>query len=535
MWPIVARRRSRDPRIILRTCLFARATMTIIACTVLALTGCGNSNHGSLVPATSTTPPSQTATRAWVDNVASIRWVAYSPPLANPNKGIEPTIQAMRDDIALLRQAGFTGLITYGSSGTQGKYLPQLAQDAGFKGLILGIWNPSDRNEIKQAEAAANLPVVLGYCVGNEGLHERYELDTLSSAIKSLRRATGKPVTTAEEIDDYANDTLLRLGDWVFPNAHPYFHGQKDPEAAVRWTQTAWDDIVRRSGRFVLFKEVGLPTAGDPQGRSSEENQSIYYSLLSKTDVKFVYFEAYDQPWKNQLPVEPHWGLFRSDRTPKLFARKLLKSHPPAPSPGTAEPTPVITSPTSAPATSSRPVFSVYTDAGAITNHFTPSGYMGDIGDINIDDAYTAVVHSGTTSIRVAYTAKGSGPNECSYSPPCKWAGAFWQEPPNNWGTDARWAHRGYNLSGYHRLLFWARADKPTSVDFQVGGIDNPYGDSLTDPKIISAELGPQWREYRIDLGNADLSRIIGGFAWVTNWDNNPNGCIFYLDDIRFE
>ena len=463
----------------------------------------------------------------------------YSPPLANPNKGIEPTVQAMRADIALLRQAGFTGLVTYGSSGAQGKYLPQLAQGAGFKGLILGIWNPSDQQEIKQAEAAASLPIVLGYCVGNEGLHQRYELDTLSSAIKSVRRSTGKPVTTAEEIDDYPSDGLLRLGDWVFPNAHPYFHGQKDPEAAVRWTQAAWDDIVRRSGRFVLFKEVGLPTSGDPQGRSSEESQSTYYSLLSKTNVKFVYFEAYDQPWKNQLPVEPHWGLFRSDRSPKLFARNLLKSHAPAtsPSPGTAEPTPtpVTPSPTSAPATSSKSVFPVYTDASATTNHYTPSGYMGDIGDISIDDAYTAVVHSGTTSIRVTYTAKGSGPNECAYSPPCKWAGVYWQEPPNNWGTDARWANRGYDLSGYHSLLFWARANRPASIDFQVGGIDNPYGDSLTNPQVISAKLDSKWREYRIDLSDADLSHIIGGFAWVTNWDTNPNGCTFYLDDIRFE
>ena len=180
-------------------------------------------------------------------------------------------------------------------------------------------------------------------------------------------------------------------------------------------------------------------------------------------------------------------------------------------------------------------VFPIYTDAGATTNHYTPSGYMGDMGDIEVDDAYKAVVHSGTTSIRVTYTAKGSGANECSYPPPCKWAGVYWLEPPNNWGTDAVWAKRGYNLSGYHSLLFWAKADEPTSIDFQVGGIDKEYGDSLKDPRVISAKLDSHWREYRIDLGGADLSHIIGGFAWVTNWDTNPNGCTFYLDDIRFE
>jgi exo-beta-1,3-glucanase (GH17 family) len=539
MLPVVARRRGRGLRIVPGSGLFARSAVTITACAVLALAGCSHSSHGSQAPATSKAPPPATAPRTWADIVSGIRWVDYSPTLADPNKGIEPTVPSMRADLALLRRTGFTGLITYGSSGAQGKYLPRLARDAGFKGLILGIWNPSDGQEIKQAEAAASLPIVLGYCVGNEGLHERYQLDTLSSAIKSVRRATGKPVTTTEEIDDYASDGLLGLGDWVFPNAHPYFHGQKEPEAAVRWTQSAWDDMARRSGRFVFFKEVGLPTDGDPQGTSSEEGQSTYYTLLGKTSVKFAYFEAFDQPWKNQLPVEPHWGLFRSDRTPKLFARTLLQQHAPvpSPSPGTAGPTPVAVTTASASetATSGKPVFFIYADAGATSNHFTPSGYMGDIGDIGIDDAYTAVAHSGTTSIRVTYTAKGSSPNDCPYAPPCKWAGVYWQEPPNNWGTDAALANRGYDLTGYRSLLFWARADKPTSIEFQVGGIDNQYGDSLNPAQAITARLGPQWQEYRIDLGGADLSHIIGGFAWVTNWDANPNGCTFYLDDIRFE
>jgi hypothetical protein len=186
-------------------------------------------------------------------------------------------------------------------------------------------------------------------------------------------------------------------------------------------------------------------------------------------------------------------------------------------------------------ATSSQKTFPVYTDASATTNHFTASGYMGDTGDISMNDAYKAVTHSGNTSIRVAYAAKGRGPNECPYPPPCKWAGVYWQEPPNNWGTNAMWADRGYDLSGYRSLLFWARADKPATIDFQVGGIGNPYGDSLKNPRVVSAKLDSQWHEYRIDLGNADLSHIIGGFAWVTNWDTNPNGCTFYLDDIRFE
>src|SRR5450755_4377183 len=299
----------------------------LLIASLMVLSGCSG-NEKTTAPPTVTPKPA-----TWEQKVSSIRWVAYSPPSANPNKNIEASTQAIREDLAVLRQAAFTGLVTYGSSGRMGHDFPTLAQSAGFQGLIMGIWDPTNQEEIAHAQAAAKLPITLGFCIGNEGLHKRYELPVLSAAIQSLRKATGKPVTTAEEIDDYSDKALLQLGDWVFPNAHPYFHNQLDPDAAVRWTQAAYDDAFRRAGRFVMFKEVGLPTAGDPGNQLSEENQKRYYQELAKTSARFVYFEAYDQPWKTDLSVEPHWGIFRSDRTPKLFAAYLLKAGVPTPTP----------------------------------------------------------------------------------------------------------------------------------------------------------------------------------------------------------
>jgi exo-beta-1,3-glucanase (GH17 family) len=258
----------------------------------------------------------------WEQKVSGIRWVAYSPPSADPNQNIEASSEDIGKDLAVLRQAEFTGLVTYGASGRMGRDLPTLAQSAGFQGLIMGIWDPTNQEEIANAKAAANFSITLGFCIGNEGLHQRYELPILSAAIDNLRHSTGKRVTTTEEIDDYSDNALLQLGDWVLPNAHPYFHNQLDPNAAVQWTQTAYDDTIRRGNRFVMFKEVGLPTAGGPG--LSEANQARYYRELAKTSVRFVYFEAFDQPWKTHLPVEPHWGIFHSDRTPKPAAANLM-------------------------------------------------------------------------------------------------------------------------------------------------------------------------------------------------------------------
>jgi hypothetical protein len=307
----------------------------------------------------------------------------------------------------------------------------------------------------------------------------------------------------------------MALGDWIFPNVHPYFHNQLDPDLAVEWTVAAYDDFVQRTDRFVFFKEVGLPTAGDPQGILTETSQEVYYSKLAQSKVKFVYFEGFDQPWKIQLPVEPHWGLFTSDGKPKLIAWELIGLEPP-----------IAVNPTQG--------LIIYQEADTSSVPYVPSGYMGDTGDIGMDLGYEKEHHTGRYSIKIMYTKEGIGPNACNYPGPCKWGGVYWQKPPNNWGKDESMKDGGLNLSGYSYVSFWAKADNPCKIDFFVGGIVGPYGDSLKFPRKIQAKLTQEWQEFQIPLKNANLSYIIGGFGWSTNWSNCPGVCTFYLDDIIY-
>ncbi len=88
-------------------------------------------------------------------------------------------------------------------------------------------------------------------------------------------------------------------------------------------------------------------------------------------------------------------------------------------------------------------VFNVYNDADASDNHFTPTGLMGDCGDIHIVETWADNPHSGKTCIRVVYDAAGNGPHECNYQGPCNWGGLYWQHPPNNWGKHTFWKGRG--------------------------------------------------------------------------------------------
>ncbi len=169
--------------------------------------------------------------------------------------------------------------------------------------------------------------------------------------------------------------------------------------------------------------------------------------------------------------------------------------------------------------------FFVYSDARSIKNHYIPSGWMGDYGDIRLDQNHKDNPYLGDTCIKIIYSG------ECSQG--ARWAGIFWQNPANNWG----YKDGGFDLSKAEKFTFWARGEKGEEriEEFKVGGIAGEFLDS------DSASIGPvilnkEWTQYTIDLKGKDMSYIIGGFCWATNIDVNPEiPIIFYLDEMRYE
>ncbi|MCP4649184.1 MAG: hypothetical protein GY853_03765 [PVC group bacterium] len=169
-------------------------------------------------------------------------------------------------------------------------------------------------------------------------------------------------------------------------------------------------------------------------------------------------------------------------------------------------------------------VFGVYFDRGNRQNHFCPSGWMGDFGDVKMNEKWTDNPHSGKSCIKFTYTGKGKqGAN---------WCGVFWQNPPNNWGEKKG----GFDLSEATKLTFWARGEtgKERIQEFKMGGIGGTYSDS-DSAGIGPVDLTTEWQQYTIDLTDVDLTYVNGGFCWSTNIDANPEGCVLYLDDIQYE
>lgn len=168
--------------------------------------------------------------------------------------------------------------------------------------------------------------------------------------------------------------------------------------------------------------------------------------------------------------------------------------------------------------------FFVYDDFGSQNNHYVPTGWMGDVADLKMDMACTTVKYRGNYSIKIVYA-----PNQKAIK---QWVGVYWQNPANNWGDKKG----GYNLTGAKKIVFFAKGERGNEVlsEVKIGGISGVFAD--TDVAWIkNIKLTNEWKEYKINVSESDLSSIAGGFCVVFSKKDNPGGCTVYLDEIRYE
>ncbi len=159
-----------------------------------------------------------------------------------------------------------------------------------------------------------------------------------------------------------------------------------------------------------------------------------------------------------------------------------------------------------------------------VSAYFYPSGWMGDAEEgtdvVQFDDQWKDNCKT-PPCIRISYHPSGKG-----------WAGMYWQYPDSNWGDKP-----GRKIVGATKIVFWARGENGGEiVKFKAGGISAPnkrYQDSFeVSTGFIS--LSKKWKKYEIDLTGADLSSVIGAFAWIAKKNGNLN-TTFYLDDICYQ
>jgi exo-beta-1,3-glucanase (GH17 family) len=109
------------------------------------------------------------------------------------------------------------------------------------------------------------------------------------------------------------------------PNIHPFWNKKYDALSGVAFTMEKYAWLKSISSKPIMCKEVGFPSAGaEKYGvNMTEQIQADYYKLLAMKPIQFMYFEAFDCPWKRHNGTEDHWGLWTHDRKPKAVVSVL--------------------------------------------------------------------------------------------------------------------------------------------------------------------------------------------------------------------
>jgi exo-beta-1,3-glucanase (GH17 family) len=258
-------------------------------------------------------------------------WITFAPPQPfNPTQNVFPTEAELRVALEQLVSEGWRNLVTYSLDGTLSE-VPRIAKEVGFVRVVAGLfWFDEAQLAREKVKAVENVSHIDGYVLGSEGLFfERYKIEALEKELTWLKNATGKPVTTSEPWHLYVQlPKLAGLGDWLFPNIHPWNEGFRDVVPAVNHTVAKYQNVVAvASGKPVIIHESWWPTSGDPA--ATETNQIAYFQTLAGQQsggkpLFFIWGEAYDQFWKAaEGPWGPHWGFHTSTGTPKAIITTL--------------------------------------------------------------------------------------------------------------------------------------------------------------------------------------------------------------------
>ncbi|MNR71804.1 Cellulose synthase catalytic subunit [UDP-forming] [compost metagenome] len=274
----------------------------------------------------------------WSGRLKGVTYSGYRPG-QGPQQGKYPSEQEVRDDLAQL--ANVTARIrTYTAS--EGPEVSRLAADYGLD-VTLGSWVVGDleRDEqelqalIRQARTNSSVSRVL---VGNESLL-RGDLTSaqLSAYLQRVRRATGKPVSTAEPWNMWLKyPEVAQHVDFIAAHVLPYWEQLPVEEALAQALERI--ERLRKAfpGKPIVVAETGWPSHGDAWGvaQPSPKNQSRYLREFAakarELNIDYYVMQAYDEEWKraSEGRVGMYWGIFGADRSLKLQGTGIVWGDP---------------------------------------------------------------------------------------------------------------------------------------------------------------------------------------------------------------
>lgn len=147
---------------------------------------------------------------------------------------------------------------------------------------------------------------------------------------KRVKSKVKQPVTFCENYVPWLNHLkpLVEHIDFISIHTYPLWE-YKHIHEAIEYTKANYEAVAALFPNVpVVITEAGWATNSHGANIHTEQvnelNQKIYFEDLmqwtEEENILCYFFEAFDEAWKGSTdPMEPekHWGLFRTDRSPK--------------------------------------------------------------------------------------------------------------------------------------------------------------------------------------------------------------------------
>jgi exo-beta-1,3-glucanase (GH17 family) len=168
--------------------------------------------------------------------------------------------------------------------------------------------------------------------VGEESLYFNYVSEQELIGYIRRVRATGIPTATSDTWNVLVgHPNVIAECDLLMANTFPYWEniGLDQSISRLDWS---YQQIKAAAGGKQVVIETGWPSAGDPRGPAiaSQANAdsflSQFMSWANANSVDYMYFEAFDEPWKaaHEGPVGAHWGIWDQNANLKPGTASIL-------------------------------------------------------------------------------------------------------------------------------------------------------------------------------------------------------------------
>ena len=284
----------------------------------------------------------------WIGN--GISYSAYRDG-EGPDKVSLTTRANILEDLQLISKRW--NLIRLYGAGQQSQNILEVIRDNNLPIRVMqGAWisghktPQQNEQEVDEVIALAKAfpRIIVAVNIGNEifvdwSWHKFTDLDEVIPYIRKARAQIQQPVTVADDYNFWNKPHARSIVEEIdFIGLHAYaFWNNKTIDIAMDWTESIYHDIQNRyPDKLIAYTETGWPTnrvyddsyEGGLVGKANQQHQKNFFdeynAWVNEEKVISFYFSSFDEQWKGGFDgenpmdkAEKHWGIYRSDRSPK--------------------------------------------------------------------------------------------------------------------------------------------------------------------------------------------------------------------------